>query len=58
MTLNLTHIIAFVMFLSFKLYLFYNDYETSYTTYINHARWHQCLRLDGLCYMSYFIEAE
>ena len=22
----------------FKLYLFYNDYETSYTTYINHAR--------------------
>ena len=31
-----------------KLYLFYNDYETSYTTYINHARWHQCLRSDGL----------
>ena len=31
-----------------KLYLFYNDYETSYTTYINHARWHRCLRLDGL----------
>ena len=25
-----------------KLYLFYNDYETSYTTYINHARWHRC----------------
>ena len=24
--------------------LFYNDYETSYTTYINHARWHRCLR--------------
>jgi len=24
----------------FKLYLFYNDYETSYTTYVNHARWH------------------
>jgi len=22
----------------YKLYLFYNDYETSYTTYINHAR--------------------
>jgi len=21
-----------------------NDYETSYTTYINHARWHRCLR--------------
>ena len=29
-------------------YLFYNDYETSYTTYINHARWHRCLRWDGL----------
>ena len=29
-------------------YLFYNDYETSYTTYIHHARWHRCLRLDGL----------
>jgi len=27
----------------FKLYLFYNDYETSYTTYINHARWPWCL---------------
>ena len=34
--------------LKFKLYLFYNDYETSYTTYINHARWHRCLRSDGL----------
>ena len=32
----------------FKLYLFYNDYKTSYTTYINHARWHRCLRSDGL----------
>ena len=32
----------------FKLYLFYNDYETSYTTYINHARWHRCWCLDGL----------
>ena len=32
----------------FKLYLFYTDYETSYTTYINHARWHRCLRSDGL----------
>ena len=31
-----------------KLYLFLNDYETSYTTYINYARWHRCLRLDGL----------
>ena len=31
----------------FKLHLFYNDYETSYTTYINHARWHRCLRADG-----------
>ena len=31
-----------------KLYLFYNDYETSYKTYINHARWHRCLRSDGL----------
>ena len=32
----------------FKLYLFYKDYETSYTTYINHARWHRCLRSDGV----------
>ena len=32
----------------FKLHLFYNDYETSYTTYINHTRWHRCLCLDGL----------
>ena len=31
-----------------KLYLFYNDYETNYTTYINHARWHRCLRADLL----------
>ena len=29
-------------------YLFYNDYETSYTTYINHARWHRCLRSGSL----------
>ena len=28
--------------------MFYNDNETSYTTYINHARWPQCLRSDGL----------
>ena len=32
----------------FKLDLFYNDYETISTTYINHARWHRCLRSDGL----------
>ena len=32
----------------FKLYLFYNDYETSYTSYVNHARWYQCLRSGGL----------
>ena len=31
-----------------KVYLFYNDYETSYTTYINHVRWHRCLRSSGL----------
>ena len=31
-----------------KTYLFYNDYETSYTTYINHDHWHRCLPLDGL----------
>ena len=31
-----------------KLYLFYNDYQTNYTTYINHASWHCCLRSDGL----------
>ena len=30
------------------LFIFYNDYETSYTTYINHARWHRCLCSDGL----------
>ena len=29
-------------------YLFYNDYETSYTSYNNHARWHRCLRSGGL----------
>ena len=28
--------------------IFYNVYETSYTTYINHARWHRCLHSDGL----------
>jgi len=33
--------------LEFKLYLFYNDYETSYTTYIKHARWHRCLCSGG-----------
>ena len=32
----------------FKLFLFYNDYETSYTTYIKHARGHRCLRSGGL----------
>ena len=31
-----------------KIYLFYNDYKTSYTTYINRARWHQYLHSDGL----------
>jgi len=36
-------------FLKFKLFLFYNDYKTSYTFDINHARWHQCLRVGGLC---------
>jgi len=40
-------IFLYIFFLTF--YLFYNDYETSYTTYINHARWHRCLPLDGLC---------
>ena len=35
-------------FNKFNRYLFYNDYETSYTTYIKHARWHRCLRSDGL----------
>ena len=29
-------------------YLFYNDYEIGYTTYINHARWYRCLRSGGL----------
>ena len=27
--------------LKYKLYLFYNDYETSYTFCFNHARWHR-----------------
>ena len=27
--------------LKYKLYLFYNDYETSYTICFNHARWHR-----------------
>ena len=31
-----------------KLYLFYNNYKTNYTTYINHARCYRCLRSDGL----------
>ena len=31
----------------FKLYLFYNNYETSYTPYFKHARWYRCLRSDG-----------
>jgi len=35
-------------FLSLNFYLFYNDYERSYTTYINHASCHRCLRSDGL----------
>ena len=30
-----------------KLYLFYIYYETSYTTYINHAHWYRCLCSDG-----------
>jgi len=33
--------LSFSLFLKFKLSLFSNDYETSYTTYINHARWHR-----------------
>ena len=33
---------------TFKLYLVYNDYETSFTTYINHACCHRCLYPDGL----------
>ena len=32
----------------FKLYLFYNDYETGSTIYINHACWHPCFRSGGL----------
>ena len=36
------------IFLNIKLYVFYNDYETSYTTYCNHARWHRVLPSDGL----------
>ena len=39
----------FSQFFFFLNYLFYNDYETSYTIYINHARWHWCLLSGGLC---------
>ena len=46
-TYHITFIIMYLYF-KFKLYYFYNDYVTSYTTYINHARWHRCLRSDGL----------
>ena len=35
--------------LKFKLYLFYIDKETIYTTHINHACWHRYLRSGGLC---------
>ena len=41
-TYNIIYAVLIVGF--FKLYLFYNDYETSYITYINHARGHRCLR--------------
>jgi len=30
-----------VSFSLFVFYLFYNDYETCQTTYINHDRWHR-----------------
>ena len=36
------------MSVAFKHYLFYNNYKTSYTPYINHARWHRCSRFGGL----------
>jgi len=39
---------GYILLKKFKLYLFYNDKETSYRAYINHARWHRCLRSDGL----------
>jgi len=39
---------SFTIVKKFKLYLLYNNYETSYTTYINHACSHRCLRSDGL----------
>ena len=41
-------LIELLLLPKFKLYLFYNDYETSYTTYIDHASWHRCLRSGGL----------
>jgi len=44
-----SYICTFINLLKkFKLYLFYNDYETSSTTYIKYARWHRCLRSDCL----------
>ena len=44
------NVLVWTNIVKFKLYLFYNDYETSYTTtYINHARRHRCLLSDGLC---------
>ena len=36
--------LSIFFYIYFLNYLFYNDYETSYTTYINHARWLRCLR--------------
>ena len=37
--ISIQDLIHYICFFYFKLYLYYNDYETSYTTYINHARW-------------------
>ena len=48
MTAILNQIQAHLLFKCLNFYLFYNDYETSYTPYINDARWHRCLRSDGL----------
>ena len=48
MTAILNQIQAHLLFKCLNFYLFYNDYETRYTTYINDARWHRCLRSDGL----------
>ena len=46
--ISIPDIIRYICFSYFKLYLFLQRLRTRYTTYINRARWHRCLRSDGL----------